>query len=74
MPSVISQKMQKTTLRTSLRTKEPKAAVKDVFTVRDCDAILKEFGFRPATTEEVATVRDAESRTKAKQAKRLLAA
>jgi hypothetical protein len=42
-----------------LRTKGPKAALKDVFTVRDCDAILKEFGFRPATTEEVATVRDA---------------
>jgi hypothetical protein len=48
--------------------------VKDVFTVRDCDAILKEFGFRPATAEEVATVREAESRAKAKQAKRLLAA
>ena len=74
MPSVISQKMQKTTSRTSLLTKEPKAVVKDVFTVRDCDAILKELGFRPATTEEVATVREAESRTKAKQAKRLLAA
>ena len=47
-------------------TKGPRAVVKDVFTVRDCDAILKEFGFRPATTEEVATVREAESRTKAK--------
>ena len=74
MPSVISQKMQKTILRTSLRTKGPKAAIKDVFTVRDCDAILKEYGFRPATTEEVATAREAERLTKAKQAKRLLAA
>lgn len=46
----------------------------DVLTVHDCDAILKEFGFRAATAEESQTVRDAETRTKAKLAKRLLAA
>jgi hypothetical protein len=74
MRSAISQKMPKTTSRTSLPTKGKKKSSKDVFTVRDCDAILKEFGFREATPEESQTARAAEARTKSRHSKRLLAA
>jgi len=72
MPSTTSQKMQKSTLKTSLHTKSKPEA--DRFTVEECDAILKDYGFRPATSEESRIVREAEARSKAKHSKRLIAA
>jgi len=57
-----------------LLTKGKRKVAAGGFTERECDDILKKFGFRPATPEESRVLREAEARTKAKQAKRLIAA
>jgi len=52
-----------------LLTKGKRKVAASGFTERECDDILKKFGFRPATPEESRVLREAEARTKAKQAK-----
>jgi hypothetical protein len=47
---------------------------KDIFTVKECDAILREFGARPATAAQIKIFTEAEARSKAKHAKHLVAA
>ena len=74
MPSKTSQKTPKSTLKTSSRTKRDGKLLGPLMTVEKSDAILKEYGFRPATQEEIKKGREAEARTKAMHSKRLLAA
>jgi|GEM_PF-1056354 len=77
MPSAISQKMPKSTLKTSSRTKGDGKLSGRLMTIEESDAILIKYGFRPATPEEIKRGREAEARTKAmrsKSGKKLVAA
>ena len=74
MRSVTLQKTQKTTLKTSLPIKRGTKPSQDIFTVKECDAILREFGARPATAAQIKIFSEAEARSKAKHSKRLVAA
>ena len=42
--------------------------------MKQCDAILREFGARPSTAEQIQIFSEAEARSKAKHSKRLVAA
>ncbi len=74
MRSVTLQKTQKTTLKTSSPIKRTMKPTRDIFTVKQCDAILREFGARPSTAEQTQIFSEAEARSKAKHSKRLVAA
>ena len=74
MRSVTLQKTQKTTSKTSSPIKPTMKKSKDIFTVKECDAILREFGARPATAAQIKIFTEAEARSKAKHAKHLVAA
>ena len=73
MRSVTLQKTQKTTLKTSSPIKRTMKPTRDIFTMKQCDAILREFGARPSTAEQIQIFSEAEARSKAKHSKRLVA-
>jgi hypothetical protein len=66
-------KTPKSTLPISSHTKRDGKMTGSRMTAAESDDILMKYGFRPATAEESRIVREAESRTKAKHSKRLLA-
>jgi hypothetical protein len=74
MRSATLQKTQKITSKTSSPIKRTVKPSRDIFTVKEFDAILREFGARPATAEQIQVFSEAEARSKAKHSKRLVAA
>jgi hypothetical protein len=75
MPSAISKKTPKSTLRTSSRTKTCDGKLLGrLMTTEESDGVLRKYGARPATVEEIKRGRKAEARTKSLPAKRILAA